>query len=648
MIEWIVSSSLLIIVVAGLGAALKEHLSARFRYALWALVVLRLLLPVTFGEGSFSVEDRLGTIPVVQDAQTLRGVKNLHYDQDSGRVWTYGGLMYDNPEILAEQATETEFQRLETVLGLREVLMPLWRWGMAVMAAVFFFSNLRFTRRLEESGALLETECDVPVYVTEAVETPCLFGLVIPAIYVPPEVAADATALRHCLAHEETHRRHGDHIWAALRCLCLILHWYNPLVWLAAHLSRRHSELACDEGTLLRLGEEERFAYGRTLISLTCEGRDRLLTTTMTGSKKSLTERIGRVAKGTKTAYFAMGLALTVIVVTAGCAFTGAEQKTPPEAAPLAGTAVFRQDGEITAITLHSRSGDSAPVGEEYLAEMTSWARTFTYETYSEEAAAPGSSEFSLTVTYFDGTEQTSGIDFGEVEGVDYAIGRGELPQCWHDAWASADEGTLIEVWSDGETVKVPLASEGAALPTVYLNKDFHIRLGEKPLARGLMAFDMEGNLVNDDKSRYYYHETEVFFLEPGEYICTLGVYNEEGEMEDAAFILSVDKFWTQYEPLHPDKVGTIVKAELWNGGACVTLEDPEALDFISREFSGAKKMGAPACPFGPMLYLTAEDGTEYLCAPATDSCDNFMSAGYYYDYGMQDTQAFWDLFNKD
>ena len=74
-------------------------------------------------------------------------------------------------------------------------------------------------------------------------------------------VLTDKTAQRHVLAHELTHYRHGDHLWSLLRCVAVTLHWYNPLVWLAAALSRRDAELACDEGTLHRLGEEERTAY---------------------------------------------------------------------------------------------------------------------------------------------------------------------------------------------------------------------------------------------------------------------------------------------------------------------------------------------------------------------------------------------------
>ena len=58
-------------------------------------------------------------------------------------------------------------------------------------------------------------------------DTPCLFGLFRPAIYVTPEASGDPALLAHTLAHEETHYRHGDHIWSALRCLCLVVHWYR-------------------------------------------------------------------------------------------------------------------------------------------------------------------------------------------------------------------------------------------------------------------------------------------------------------------------------------------------------------------------------------------------------------------------------------
>ena len=101
----------------------------------------------------------------------------------------------------------------------------------------------------------------------DGLPSPCLFGLFRPAIYLTEDVVVtDEAVLRHVLVHEETHFRHGDHIWSALRGVALALHWWNPLVWLTVVLSRQDGELACDEGALKRLPQEEHAAYGRAIL----------------------------------------------------------------------------------------------------------------------------------------------------------------------------------------------------------------------------------------------------------------------------------------------------------------------------------------------------------------------------------------------
>ena len=137
----------------------------------------------------------------------------------------------------------------------------------------------------------------------------------------------DQNRMQHVLEHEMTHYRHGDYIWALLRVGCLVLHWYNPLVWCAALLSRRDAELACDEATIKRLGEEERAAYGRTLIGLTCERRPAVLitATTMTGSKRSIKERIKLIAQKPKMAVITLVVVVVLIITAIGWTFTGAK-----------------------------------------------------------------------------------------------------------------------------------------------------------------------------------------------------------------------------------------------------------------------------------------------------------------------------------
>ncbi len=110
-----------------------------------------------------------------------------------------------------------------------------------------------------------------------------------------------------------------------------MLHWYNPLVWLAALLSRQDGELACDEGAVRKLGQAERAAYGRTLLRMSCPGRPAPMqtATTMTGGARALKERITLLVRRPKTALWALVLSLLIAAAAVGCTFSGAEKPAP-------------------------------------------------------------------------------------------------------------------------------------------------------------------------------------------------------------------------------------------------------------------------------------------------------------------------------
>ena len=341
MTDWIVTSSVLIVIVIALRYLLRGKISLRLQYALWALVLVRLLLPVQLGQASFSV---LNAVEEQQELQLtvhepffyIGETPDLAVSEVEDRTLTEAEREALEKQLYLEYLEE--MAEYATPVSLSTVLYAVWIAGGTVTAAVFLVSNLRFSRRLRRSRRETELQCgDLAVYVSPLVDTPCLFGLFRPAVYVTEAVLRDETALRHVLAHEATHDRHGDHIWAILRGLCLALHWYNPLVWLAAALSRRDAELACDEGTLHRLGEGERTAYGETLITLTCgkkRGELLLTATTMTGSKRTLRERITLIARRPKMALYTLIAALLVVTVAAGCTFTGQKEPAPPEDLP--------------------------------------------------------------------------------------------------------------------------------------------------------------------------------------------------------------------------------------------------------------------------------------------------------------------------
>lgn len=354
LLEWVFTASFLILTVLLLRWVFGRRVSARLRYALWAVVLVRLLVPVQLFTSPLAgtwvlTETRTERIVQAPAAPTAPAGSAMGLPVTTGSVPAFP----DAPSLpdAPEPPAAPDLTKAPVWLG--------WTWlgGSAALALVLAGSNLRFARRLRRGRIPVEdADCPLRVYAAAGLPSPCLFGLVRPAVYVTPEAAADPAMLRHVVAHEYTHFRHGDQIWSFLRCAALAAHWWNPLVWLAAALSRRDGELACDEGALRRLGDGERLAYGNTLLALVTAkpGPVDLLcfATTMAGDKKSLKERVSRIARAPKRWLWAAVAVVLVTALACVCAFgqkaegrpaAGDSAKLPP--ADLSFTLAYSDDG---------------------------------------------------------------------------------------------------------------------------------------------------------------------------------------------------------------------------------------------------------------------------------------------------------------
>lgn len=332
--QWIVSSSVLILVVIALRYVLRGKLSLRMQYALWLLVLVRLLVPVSFGASDLSVmnavPERAPTMQQGTYKQDIIGERN-DAPANAGTVGIPAQSMNEAapPDLVQNVTTATVTAPTVEKTNWARIAKTVWLAGAAALGLVFLAVNLRFGKKLRRSRERVEeTDACLPVYESGETDTPCLFGVAKPSIYVTPDTRTEAETLRYALAHEQTHYRHGDNLWAVLRGVCLALHWYNPLVWWAAELSRRDAELACDEATIRRIGESERAAYGRTLIRMTCEKRPALLVTAtmMTDSGKGLKERISLLVKKPKTAAYTAVAVLLIACLSIACTFTGGRE----------------------------------------------------------------------------------------------------------------------------------------------------------------------------------------------------------------------------------------------------------------------------------------------------------------------------------
>ncbi|RKI69746.1 M56 family metallopeptidase [bacterium 1xD42-67] len=356
LIQWAVSSAALILIVLAVRYLFRNRLSARLRYALWGVVLLRLLVPLQIQLPTASdplpllASDLARPLEERLDAENERlslaytaliPSELVTWEEIPQREDTYLNvpLPYDRAPLPSYMTVDKEDVIYQTIgagdFNMDRRVMRLWQTGAGLTALVILGSNLRFSLRLRRRRRPLETDClPPPVYVAEGLPSPCLFGFFPPAVYLTPAAAADPVLEEHALAHERTHYRHGDWFWSLARCACLALHWYDPLVWLAAALSKADGELACDEGTVARLGEERRLDYGRSLVDLAAQRSARpadllSMSTAMTGGKKSIRQRVTALVKKPETGKTALFALAAVVILAVVFVFAGRTEQRP-------------------------------------------------------------------------------------------------------------------------------------------------------------------------------------------------------------------------------------------------------------------------------------------------------------------------------
>ena len=216
--------------------------------------------------------------------------------------------------------------------GYPEILAWILMIGMVVIFCWFIFRNIRFRMILRKnriapvSSNLQEmylTLCKerkvkpVPVYFTDPVPGACLVGVFRPYIVLPVMTAPQDVVT--VLTHEICHLKNRDHIWNILRLLCCIIHWFNPLVWIAASMSRSDSELRCDDRVTSLMNDQERKSYAGVLVlaaarkSIPGIG---VMATGMTMNGKRLKNRIVAIVQQTKPLRW---LTVSFIVLASMC-----------------------------------------------------------------------------------------------------------------------------------------------------------------------------------------------------------------------------------------------------------------------------------------------------------------------------------------
>ena len=351
MLEWIVSSAVLAAALIGLHYLLRGKISARLQYALWLVLLVRLLVPFSIGKTALSIGNLLPDEPAATAAATAPQTPQIERQTQTNvpapvTAETPAAPVQASPPAASEaekpaasaaaaknDAQKTTQNSRKMTLSASKLLVFAWFLGFLFFSFWFIFCNLRYAKRLRAGivRRVAATEGRPELRLTSTALSPCLFGIFRPVIYLTEECAQDMQLLHHCAEHEYTHFLHRDHIWALLRGVCLALHWFDPFVWWAAALSRTDAELFCDEATIRRIGEDARADYGRSLIRMTCrETVDPFsAATTMSGRGGQLKTRIISITKQPKTAIPVLILVILLCVAAVGCTMTGPQDPIP-------------------------------------------------------------------------------------------------------------------------------------------------------------------------------------------------------------------------------------------------------------------------------------------------------------------------------
>jgi len=242
-----VTGSIVILCVLAARVLLKKAPRV-FSWALWLVVLFRLLCPVTL-TGPVSV------LEIVDAPEPKANVGAVEYvappKPQTNAVVMIPGQTGTPGQIVTEPVPEVPQWRMYAAW--------IWLAGAGGLAGYGGISYVNLKKKMRASMALAWG-----IRESDRISTPFVLGLLKPVIYLPVGLEGQG----HILLHEQLHIRHGDHIVKALFWLAVSLHWFNPLVWLAFTLCGRDMELRCDEAVLRELGSQVRSDYAQSLLNL--------------------------------------------------------------------------------------------------------------------------------------------------------------------------------------------------------------------------------------------------------------------------------------------------------------------------------------------------------------------------------------------
>lgn len=301
-----ISAGWLVLAILLLRVLLKRS-PRRLICALWALVAIRLLCPI-------SMESELSLIPAArpldqevfqQISESLFAVAPAAGVNPADSVGATPSPIFDVPDAPASGAE------------LLSIVSAIWVIGIAAMAGYAIACSISMKKRLAASLCIRSN-----VYSCDYIDSPFIFGIANPKIYLPSCLTGEE--LPYVLAHENTHLQRRDHLWKPLGFLILSVYWFHPVMWIAFKVFCRDMELACDEQVIQKLDTSGKAAYSRTLLHYS--GLGIAAVGPLAFGEKDVKHRINSILRYQPCAVWLTGIGILASIVLAVCFLTNPVQ----------------------------------------------------------------------------------------------------------------------------------------------------------------------------------------------------------------------------------------------------------------------------------------------------------------------------------
>lgn len=263
-----------------------------FSYALWAVVLFRLLCPFTF-ESSLSLIPGKTAIP-----------HDIVYSQTPA-ITTEIGMVDKTVNRAIQPYLPSVNAAAGNPMGIAiEIGSLIWILG---IIAIMFYSTIsyfRLKRRLSTATLVRDN-----IFETDIIQTPFVLGLIQPRIYIPTDLLGNE--LDYIIKHEQTHIRRRDYLIKFVAFLVLVLHWFNPVIWLSYFLMVKDMEMSCDESVMRQSSEDIRVNYSNSLLSFSAKQSG--LLSLLAFGESNVKSRIKNVLNYKKPAFW--GTIVTVVFV---------------------------------------------------------------------------------------------------------------------------------------------------------------------------------------------------------------------------------------------------------------------------------------------------------------------------------------------